>query len=95
MKLSRRRLLDVTLVLGGIAILVVLIKAPPATTPELPDDELHAPLGNTAIEQGKKAAENSCQACHNPAQIPFTTNHPAGRRCLFCHRLSQNQPATP
>ncbi|OEU57167.1 MAG: hypothetical protein BA871_13660 [Desulfuromonadales bacterium C00003096] len=95
MKLSRRHLLDVTLVLGGIAILVVLIKAPPATTPELPVDKIHQPLLSTALKQGKKSAEKSCQTCHNPDQIPFATNHPAGGRCLFCHRLSQNQSAAP
>jgi len=95
MKISRRHLLDVILVLGGIAILVVLLKAPPATTPELPVDKIHQPLLNTALTQSKKTAERSCQTCHNPSQIPFTTNHPAGRRCLFCHRLSKNQPASP
>jgi hypothetical protein len=95
MNRSRRRLLDVTLVLGGIVILFVLLQAPPVITPKLPIDELHAPFWKVAVEQGKKSAEASCQTCHNPEQIPFATNHPDGRRCLFCHRLSQNQPDAP
>jgi len=95
MKLNRRRLLDATLILGCIAILFILLQAPPATTPELPIDEIHAPLRKTAVMQGKKPAEASCQTCHNSEQIPFTTNHPVSRRCLFCHRLSKTQPADP
>ncbi len=95
MKKSRRRLLDATLVLGGIVILFVLLQAPPATTPELPVDELHAPLWKAAVMEGKKSAEASCQTCHNPNQIPFATNHRNSRRCLFCHQLSKTQPASP
>lgn len=95
MKIGRRHLLDAALVLGGIGILFVLLQAPPATTPNLPIDKLHRPLWSAAIEKGKKSAETSCQTCHNPDQIPFADNHPTGRRCLFCHRLSENQPTAP
>jgi hypothetical protein len=89
MKRTRRRLLDATLVLAGIAILFILLQAPPATTPNLPVDELHAPLWDAVIEHGKKSTEATCLTCHNSEQIPFTTSHPTGRRCLFCHRLSK------
>ncbi len=95
MKIGKPRLLDVALLLGGIGILYFLLQAPPATTPNLPTDKLHQPLWKAAAEKGKKTAEASCQTCHNPDQIPFAENHPAGRRCLFCHRLSPNQPASP
>ncbi|APG28349.1 hypothetical protein A7E78_11105 [Syntrophotalea acetylenivorans] len=95
MKIGRRRLLDAALILVGIGILFFLLQAPPATTPNLPANELHRPFWNTAILQGKKSAETSCQSCHNPDQVPFTADHPAGRRCLFCHRLPENQPAAP
>lgn len=95
MKIGRRRLIDAALVLGGVAILFVLLQAPPATTPKLPIDKLHAPLWDTAFEQGKKSAEASCETCHNPAQLTFTEKHPAGRRCLFCHRLAKVQAAAP
>lgn len=91
MNISRRRLLDIALILAGIAILTVLLIAPPGTTPRLPDDPTHRPLANIALQQGKKAAEASCRDCHNPDRIPFPGSHPDGRRCLFCHRL----PAAP
>lgn len=87
MKKSYRRLLDLTLVLAAIAIVLVLLQAPPATTPALPDDPIHQPFPPLAAEQGKKAAETSCRTCHNPAERPFAAGHPGGDRCLFCHRL--------
>jgi hypothetical protein len=82
-----RRLIDAALVLLVIAVLVLLLQAPPATTPEMPLDDTHRPLLATVAEQGKKTAERRCQTCHNPENIPFSVGHPAGYRCLFCHRL--------
>jgi hypothetical protein len=92
MTVNYRRLIDVTLVLLGIAVLVLLLQAPPATTPELPLDDTHRPLLTAVAEQGRKNAERRCQTCHNPGNIPFPVGHPAGYRCLFCHRLPENQP---
>jgi hypothetical protein len=89
-----RRLVDAVLVLLGIAVLVLLLQAPPATTPEMPLDDTHRPLLATVAEQGKKTAERRCQTCHNPENIPFPVGHPAGYRCLFCHRLSAEIPAS-
>jgi cytochrome c553 len=87
-----RRLIDAALVLLVIAVLVLLMQAPPSTTPELPLDDTHRPLLAVVAEQGKKSAERRCQTCHNPDDIPLPVGHPAGYRCLFCHRLSENQP---
>ncbi len=92
MRKPYRRLLDLALVLAGIAILLVLLQAPPVTTPELPGDDIHRPFLALAIKQGKKAAESSCRNCHNPVDRPFSAGHPTGDRCLFCHRLPAKKP---
>jgi hypothetical protein len=82
-----RRFLDGALILLGLAIVILLLLAPPATTPRMPRDDLHRALAETSLGQGKKAAEKHCTNCHNPVNIPFSEDHPAGSRCLFCHRL--------
>ncbi len=87
MKKGYRRLLDLALLLAGAAILVFLLLAPPATTPELPVDQLHRPVLSMALQQGKKSAERSCLGCHNAEQAPLPTDHSGGQRCLSCHRL--------
>jgi hypothetical protein len=92
MRLGWRRLIDGMLLLLGIAVLILLLQAPPATTPELPVDDTHRPLLAMVAEQGKKSAETRCQSCHNPDNIPFALGHPVGHRCLFCHRLPAKKP---
>lgn len=82
-----RRIIDGALLLLGAAILILLLMAPPATTPGIPDDKDHRKLIEIAESQGKKSAENRCESCHGPSRTPLPENHPAGYRCLFCHRL--------
>jgi mono/diheme cytochrome c family protein len=89
-----RRFIDALLVLAGIAIVIFLLRAPPATTPAMPVDDIHRKLVDSAFEQGKKSAEQHCASCHNPDNIAFTADHPAGNRCLFCHRLPARQPSS-
>jgi mono/diheme cytochrome c family protein len=88
-----RRLIDALLLLAGVAIVIFLLRAPPATTPAMPVDDIHRKLVDSAFEQGKKSAEQHCASCHNPDNIAFTPSHPSGNRCLFCHRLPARQPA--
>jgi mono/diheme cytochrome c family protein len=82
-----RRIIDGGLLLLGVAVLILLLMAPPASTPELPADAIHGKLAEAAASQGKKTAENHCASCHNPADMPLPEDHPAGYRCLFCHHL--------
>ncbi|MEZ4601580.1 MAG: cytochrome c [Syntrophotaleaceae bacterium] len=82
-----RRFIDAGLLLLGAAVLILLLMAPPATTPKLPANDIHQQFVETAVAHGKKTAEKGCGDCHNPDAIPLPDNHPAGYRCLFCHRL--------
>ncbi len=72
----------------GVAVVTVLLAAPPETTPHLPGDSTHARFRAIAHEQGKKAAEKFCKNCHGKAGMEFSKDHPDPNRCLFCHKLT-------
>lgn len=61
-----------------------LLRAPEATTPPLPHDDIHEPFYEIA---SKKEAEKNCLSCHGPdSQAPLSEEHPPKYRCLFCHK---------
>ncbi|MEI7816376.1 MAG: cytochrome C [Desulfuromonadales bacterium] len=37
----------------------------------------------------KKAAEAYCEPCHKEKGVPFSPNHPAKNRCMFCHKFKR------
>ncbi|WP_417910063.1 hypothetical protein [Candidatus Electronema sp. PJ] len=63
-------------------IVLVLWKAPPETTPHLPNDEPH----KLFLEMEKKEAEKHCGECHGEGKHPLPKEHPPTYRCLFCHK---------
>ncbi len=87
-----RRAIDIGLIVLGIAIVFLLIQAPPVSTPELPLDKEHQPYLQIARQQGKKAAEKFCINCHDMTNI---AGHPTENRCLFCHRLPKKNLKQP
>jgi len=81
---------DWLLIAIGIAILAFLWAAPEESTTRIPKDETHLKFYDIVNKDGKKAAEKFCEECHKPDGVPFPENHPSKFRCLFCHKLQQN-----
>jgi hypothetical protein len=78
----------------AVAIVGVLLLAPPESTIRVPDDDSHRELAALQERQGKKATEEVCRTCHNDTDLPLSKDHPPKHRCLFCHKFSeQKKPA--
>jgi hypothetical protein len=80
---------DIFLLVGALAIVIFLWMAPEESTSPVPKDEIHLRFYDLVNTEGKKAAEQFCQDCHNKEQVPFPEDHPSKFRCLFCHKTSQ------
>lgn len=78
-------------ILLGLAAIILgfLWAAPDETTRRIPDDETHHRFFSMVETDGKKAAEQFCEECHNENGVPFSENHPPKFRCLFCHKLAE------
>ena len=83
------------LFIGAIAaIVLVLWAAPPESRLKVPLDDTHRELKAVLERQGKKAAEKSCQDCHNDKDLPLSKDHPPKYRCLFCHKFAEAEQKT-
>ena len=78
---------DILLLLGAVVIIAVLWMAPAETTKRVPKNDIHQRMYDTFNTQGKKAAGELCQECHNDDGVPFPKDHPPKPRCLLCHKL--------
>jgi hypothetical protein len=81
---------DFILIGVAVAILAFLLAAPPETTSRVPFDETHRDLFAISQTEGRKAAEQFCEKCHNADGVPFPEGHPSKFRCLFCHKLEEH-----
>jgi len=87
--MKKERVRDLVLLIGAAAIILVLWAAPEETTHRVPADETHRPYYEIVSKEGKKAAEQHCEKCHNEQDVAFPADHPAKARCLLCHKLEQ------
>ncbi len=78
---------DIILLIAASALLIFLWMAPEESTSPVPKDEIHLKFYDIVKTDGKKAAEKSCEDCHNKDNVPFPEEHPAKFRCLFCHKI--------
>jgi hypothetical protein len=79
----KKMLANVLFIAVGIAIMGLLLDAPPETTKPLPHDQNHERF----MPMAKKEAEQFCRNCHAPdQQAPLAATHPPPNRCLFCHK---------
>lgn len=79
---------DILLLLGGLAIIGILMMAPEESTTRVPKNETHQLMYDTFHKEGKKSAGKLCEECHNADGVPFPPQHPPKSRCLFCHKLT-------
>jgi len=84
---KKRRILDIIMVVLGVAVVAFFLKAPPETTAHVPKDDTHQRFYDIVAKEGKKAAEKFCGECHNENGVPFPPEHPLKNRCLICHKL--------
>lgn len=84
---KKRRILDIIMVVLGVAVVAFFLKAPPETTAHVPKDDTHQRFYDIVASEGKKAAEKFCGECHNENGVPFPPEHPLKNRCLICHKL--------
>lgn len=76
--------LNISFVVVGLAIILVLLNAPNETTAKLPMDESHTKFHTI---KSKKEAEKFCTECHIEEGVaPLPADHPPKYRCLFCHK---------
>jgi cytochrome c5 len=80
---------DLLFVAIAVTIVLVLWAAPPESRLKVPFDDTHRELKATLEREGKKAAEKSCQTCHNEKDLPLSKDHPPKYRCLFCHKFAE------
>jgi hypothetical protein len=78
---------DFLLVGVAVVILAVLWIAPPESTSRVPWDDNHRQYYDIVNKEGKKAAEQFCENCHNKDNVPFPEGHPTKYRCLLCHKM--------
>lgn len=80
--------------LGLIAavLLVIVMISGPETTRRVPRTEHHLAVYAASGTTAKKQLEKSCQDCHGTNAAPLPVSHPAGARCLICHRLEKGAP---
>ena len=78
---------DIMLLTGAAALLIFLWMAPEESTSPVPKDDIHLKFYDMVKTDGKKAAEKFCEDCHNADDVPFSEEHPAKFRCLFCHKI--------
>jgi hypothetical protein len=82
-KKNKVKLYNILFIVGCVAIIIFLLKAPPESTTKLPKDETHLQF----YPMDKKEAEKHCALCHTPeGQAPLPAGHPPKYRCLFCHK---------
>jgi hypothetical protein len=78
---------DIIMLIGALALIGFLLLAPEETTSPVPHDDTHKSIFQRVETDGKKAAEKSCDQCHNDDGVPFPPEHPPKSRCLFCHKI--------
>lgn len=84
-----KRLIDIALIVAAVVIVTVLLNSPEETTERVPYDDTHKKYYDIYKAEGKKAAGEHCETCHNAEGVPFPAEHPPKYRCLFCHKLEE------